>query len=209
MTAVGNAGGVGGTPSQASGSVIALDQSITAGDALGGEVQRLTGLIETNAAVRPGDSGGPLVNNQGRAIGMDTAASVGYTFHSSASQGFAIPINDALSIARQIESGVGSSTVHIGRTAFLGVAVRPPGDGAGASSGALLNDVVSGSPAQQAGLTAGDTIVSIDGQAITSGTTLQDLLVPHHPGDTVQVQWLDQSGQTHSAAVQLAGGPPA
>ena len=126
VTALGNAGGTGGTPSRATGRIIALRRSITAGDAGGGNFEHLTGLIETNAAIRPGDSGGPLVNVFGKVIAMDAAASAGSRLTSTATQGFAIPINQAVAISRQIEAGTGSSTVHIGPTAFLGVGIARP-----------------------------------------------------------------------------------
>ncbi len=75
VVAIGNAGGTGGTPSAAGGSIIALNQQITASDELGGASEQLTGLIEVNADVQPGDSGGSLVNSAGQVIGIDTAAS--------------------------------------------------------------------------------------------------------------------------------------
>ena len=111
VVGVGNAGGTGGTPSAAGGTVTALNQSITASDQGDGTSEQLTGLIETNADIQPGDSGGALVNTSGQVIGVDTAASAGYSFQfngqSQGNQGFAIPINTALSIARQIEAGNG------------------------------------------------------------------------------------------------------
>src|SRR5580700_1659147 len=79
VVALGNAGGTGGTPSVAAGSVTALNQSITASDASSGSSEQLTGLIETNANIQPGDSGGPLVNSHGQVIGIDTAASTNYS----------------------------------------------------------------------------------------------------------------------------------
>src|SRR6202007_2668021 len=122
VVALGNAGGQGGTPSVAAGTVTALGQSITASDELSNVSEQLTGLIETNAPIQPGDSGGPLVNAYGQVIGMDTAAGNNYQFQgqsSTATQAYAIPIGEALSIAKQIESGTGSADVHIGATAFL------------------------------------------------------------------------------------------
>ena len=122
MQALGNAGGTGRLTS-ASGTVTGVDRSITVSDDQGGS-ESLSGLIETNAAVRPGDSGGPLLNSSGQAIGMDTAASVGNDVAQAATNdGYAIPINKALSIVKQIERGNDSATVHIGDTAFLGVEV--------------------------------------------------------------------------------------
>ena len=140
MTALGNAGGKGGTPSVATGTVTALNQGITASDeGSGANSEQLTGLIETNADIQPGDSGGALVNSYGQVIGMNTAASSGTQFQSqsgqSAVQAYAIPIDNAESIAKQIEAGQGSSTVHIGATAFLGIETDGSSSGSGSGSG--------------------------------------------------------------------------
>jgi S1-C subfamily serine protease len=75
VVALGNAGGVGGTPSVAPGQVTALNQSISASDESAGTTENLTGMIETNANIQAGDSGGSLVNEYGQVIGVDTAAS--------------------------------------------------------------------------------------------------------------------------------------
>ena len=88
VVALGNAEGLGGTPSVATGLVTALDQSITASDESSGTSEQLTGLIETNAGIEPGDSGGPLVNTHGQVVGMDTAASTNYTFGGDGNGGF-------------------------------------------------------------------------------------------------------------------------
>ncbi|HTQ88100.1 MAG TPA: trypsin-like peptidase domain-containing protein [Streptosporangiaceae bacterium] len=140
VTALGNAGGKGGTPSVATGTVTALNQSITASDEGSGvNSEQLTGLIETNADIQPGDSGGALVNSYGQVIGMNTAASSGAQFQSQSSQtavqAFAIPIDHAETIAKQIEAGQGSSTVHIGATAFLGIESGGSSSGSGSGSG--------------------------------------------------------------------------
>lgn len=217
VTALGNAGGAGGTPSVAAGSVTALGQTITASDVGGVNPERLAGLMQTDAAVRPGDSGGPLVNDAGQVIGMDAAASTGFADQQTAAQSFAIPIDSALTIARQIETGVGSATVHVGATGFLGVEVVPAdqfggGFGSGSSAqvqGALLGGVLQGYPAAKLGLGQGDVITAVDGQAVNSSTGLTDLLSAHHPGDSVKLQWVDSSGTTHTATVKLVSGPPA
>src|SRR6478609_11427610 len=87
VTALGNAGGKGGTPSVATGAVTALNQGITASDeGSGANSEQLTGLIETNADIQPGDSGGALVNSYGQVIGMNTAASSGTQFQSESGQ---------------------------------------------------------------------------------------------------------------------------
>jgi S1-C subfamily serine protease len=218
VVAIGNAGGAGGMPTSAGGSITALGQSITASDELTGSSEQLSGLIEVNANVEAGDSGGPLVNAAGEVIGMDTAASQGFAFSSQGNSGFAIPLSGATTIAREIEAGQASATVHIGSTAFLGVLVGSTQNplfgqfsgGAGTGpAGVVVSNVVNGGAAQSAGIGAGDTIVSLGGQAVTSPAQLTRLLVPDRPGQKVQIVWEDQTGQSHTATVTLASGPPA
>jgi S1-C subfamily serine protease len=223
VVAVGNAGGTGGTPTSTGGSITALNRSITAGDEAGGSSEQLSGLIQVNANIQPGDSGGSLVNGSGEVIGVDTAASQGSTLTSSGNQGFAIPINQALATAKAIEASHGSSDVHLGPTAFLGAELSPSnnqsaslgyggsdgGFGSSNASGAPLAGVVSGGPLAEAGIAAGDTITSIDGTTIDSSSTVSSTLIQHHPGDKVQVGWVDSSGQSHTTTVTLASGPPA
>jgi S1-C subfamily serine protease len=215
VVAIGNAGGTGGTPSAAGGSVIALNQPITASDELGGTSEQLTGLIEVNADVQPGDSGGSLVNSAGQVIGIDTAASGTNGeedgFDQSVSlgnQGFAIPINEALTIAHEMVAGQASATVHIGSTAFLGVELASS-DSFGAVSGAAIAGVIDGGTAAQAGLAEGDVITSLGGHTIDSATTLSTLMAGYHAGTKVELGWTDTNGQSHTATVVLGSGPPA
>ena len=212
VVALGNAGGTGGTPSVAAGRITALGASITAADAGAGTSEQLTGLIRTSAAIQPGDSGGPLVNTHGQVIGINTAASDQFQIQSQA-QAFAIPVNEAVSIARQIEAGTSSATVHIGATGFLGVRIlssgRAAAGGVAAGTGATIAGVVSGSPAAAAGLTGGDVITGVGGHSISSPSGVQSALEPHHPGDHVTISWTDQAGQTETATVVLTTGPAA
>ena len=205
IVGLGNAGGVGGTPSSAQGNVIGLNRSITASDEANGTTEQLTGLIETDANIQPGDSGGALANASGQVIGIDTAASAGFSFQTQGNQGFAIPINQAMAIANQIRAGQGSTTVHIGATAFLGVLV----DTQASSQGATLSDVIPGGPAAQVGLQGGDTIVSLGGKPVDSPNTLTTLVGQYHPGQSVPIRWIDSSGQNHQASITLANGPAA
>ena len=227
VVAIGNAGGTGGTPSSAGGSVTALNQSISASDELDGTSEKLSGLIEVNADVQSGDSGGSLVNASGQVIGMDTAASESYSLQSQAGgQGFAIPINTAISIAKQIESSQSSSTVHVGETAFLGVMVEASSTQSGQNSengfgstsgngstttvsGAEISQVVPNGAAEQAGLTGGDVITSLDGQTVTSAANLTTIVGSLKPGQSVSIGYTDTSGQTHTGTVVLTSGPPA
>ena len=105
--------------------------------------------------------------------------------------------------------------MHIGPTAFLGVELDPTYDpgGFGGGSGVLRRDhrgVLSGSPAAQAGLAAGDVIVSVDGQTVDSATELERAARARTSRATsVTIGWTDQSGARHSSTVQLATGPAA
>jgi S1-C subfamily serine protease len=208
VKALGNAGGT-GTLTPASGTVTALAKSITVSDDQGGSA-RLTGLIETDAALQPGDSGGPLLNSKGQVIGMDTAASTGFTVRSAAaSDSYAIPINTARAVALQIESGKSTTAVHIGPTAFLGVEIASSvGFGGAAPVGGPIAGTVTGGPAASAGLTAGDVITAINGHTVSSPSTISSLILTKKPGAKITVAYTDQSGTSHLTTVTLGSGPP-
>jgi S1-C subfamily serine protease len=213
VVGIGNAGGTGGTPSATGGTVTALNQSITASDEGSGVSERLSGLIQTNADIQAGDSGGSLVNSSGQVIGMDTAASSGFSFQSgggsSGFQGYAIPINEAVSIAKEIEAGTSSSTIHVGTTGFLGVEIASDAEsGAIGTTGATVAGVITDSPAQEAGLAEGDVITAVNGQAVDSAEALSSLVEPYHPGNKVTITWTDSSGSSQTATVSLSSGPP-
>jgi S1-C subfamily serine protease len=220
VVGVGNAGGTGGTPSSAGGSVTALNQAITASDSGGGNSENLSGLIEMNSNIRPGDSGGALVNAAGKVVGMDTAASTGSSGSGGTAQAYAIPIGTALSVARSIEAGRASSTIHIGATGFLGIQVQDAsatgsvGSGAKSSSGssttgAVVVGTLPGSPGANAGLTQGDIITGVDSSPVDVSSDLSRALESHHPGEVIHLQWSDQAGTSHTSSVTLAVGPPA
>jgi len=201
VTAVGNAGGVGGTPSAAKGSVVALNQTLTASNENGSNAETLTGMIEINAAVVAGDSGGPLYDSHDDVVGMDTAASSQFGYGGGQTVAYAIPISKALSIADKIESGQASSTIHIGNPAFLGVSLED------SQSGPVVASVGNGTPAASAGLQAGDVITSVDGKSVSSAQDLATTIAGHHPGDKITLSWTDSSGQSHTATITLATGP--
>jgi S1-C subfamily serine protease len=207
VTALGNALGRGGPPASAAGHVTALDQSITASDESGTEPnEQLAGMIQIDAPIKPGDSGGPLLNNHGQAIGMDTAASGGRQLaQTGAVEAFAIPINTALDVASQIIKSPSSFQAPPATSgAFLGVQVisspEPPG--------ALVEDVVSGTPAAGTSLATSDVIIGVGGATVGSMSDLVTILGLHHPGDNVIVAWVTPSGQDEQATVTLGTPPP-
>jgi S1-C subfamily serine protease len=195
VTAVGNAGGT-GTLRAAAGTVTALDQSITATESDGGNAEQLTGLVETDAGIQPGDSGGPLYGAAGTIVGMDTAASSGGEV-----QAYAIPISTAERIAAQIEQGDASTTIHEGLPAFLGVSLSDD------PTGVAVLGVLPDGPAASAGMTAGDVITAVGGQAVASAADLGTALGGYSPGQQVTVTWADAGGGVHSATVTLGTGP--
>lgn len=201
VTGVGNAGGVGGTPSAASGTVLGVHKTISASDEGGLNPEKLHNMIITNAPIRSGDSGGPLYNTQDQVIGIDTAAST-----NGPSRGFAIPINTAVSLAGQIEKGIETSSIHIGYPGFLGISLADGVTG-GASRGAPVAAVLPGGAAAKAGLRAGDVITAVNDTAIRSGTQLQKTISSKQPGDKVSVTYVAPGGQQHTVTVTLGTGP--
>lgn len=201
VVGIGNAGGVGGTPSAAGGSVTALNQSVQVGDDMYGTTTRLNGMIQVNADILPGDSGGPLVTKNGDVVGIDTAAAAGQENNTNAAayEGEVTPINTAKSIVATIESGHGTAQVHVGPTAALGLLM----------SGNQVEGVITGGAGAAANLQAGDTITAVGGHQVTSGTSLQRIMLRYRPGQKVELTWADPSGTSHSATVALGTGPAA
>jgi S1-C subfamily serine protease len=196
VVARGNAQGLGGAPKEARGRVIALHRRISATDETG-DAETLRNVIATDAPVVPGDSGGPLEDTHNRVIGMITAGST-----SGVHRGFAIPIRHALVYANLIERGKSSATIHVGSTAFLGVELSD------VSGGALVSRVLSGKPADAAGLVTGDVITSLDGAAISSRADVSKTVLALVPGTAVSIEWTDASGTAQTGSITPTSGPP-
>jgi S1-C subfamily serine protease len=224
---LGNAQGQGGQPTVAPGQVTALNQTIRPQDSSTGTSETLRGTIQTSARIQEGDSGGPLANAAGEVIGMDTAATTSQSLNgSTATAGYAIPINAALRIARQIAAGHASATVQIGLPPFMGISVADAGTGCPASgsggfpsgapggagaprvnSGALICGVYSGTPANHAGLAAGDVITSANGKGVPGAAGLISITAGLWPGAAMSLRYVNASGATQSATVALIEGP--
>ena len=144
---------------------------------------------------------------------MDTAAGVSSDgFQPGAhAHAYAIPINRALRITKQVESGKASAAVHDGSTAFLGVEVTTAAaasPGRTAAAGATIARVTQGGPAAAAGLTAGDTITAVGGHKVSTPTALGKLILEQEPDAEVSVVYTDRSGTSQTASVKLGSGPP-
>jgi S1-C subfamily serine protease len=199
-TSIGNAEGTGDLVA-AAGTITALDESITVGNEYTGAEESLSGLIEVDADVVSGDSGGPLVDADGEVIGIVTAASSGSTNIT----GYAIPIETALDIIDQIQSGEETETVQIGLPAFLGVQLATTQQSAGVAVGGVIAET----PAATAGLAAGDVITAVDGTTVATAEALSNLIAGYDAGDTVTISYTDAAGAAQQATVTLIEGPAA
>ncbi|MDQ6877273.1 MAG: S1C family serine protease [Candidatus Dormibacteraeota bacterium] len=212
VVALGNALGVGGTPSVSTGNVTALNQSITASEG-GGKSEQLTGMIQSDAAISPGDSGGPIVNSAGQVVGMITAGDVQGFRSQTSTVNYAIPSDTLTSYISKINSGVASSDLTYGQVGFMGVSVRDLTTdvasqlGFNVSSGVFVVGVTPGSAAESGGIPAGSVITSVGGTKVTSSATLGTAIQAHKPGERVAVTWVDVHG-SHTSTVTLAGVNP-
>jgi S1-C subfamily serine protease len=211
IVALGNAGGVGGAPHTVSGTVQALNQTITATDLDGNHPEMLSGLIQIDAPLEPGDSGGPLINKSGQVIGINTAASATRRFRSVGDAvGFTIPIDRAMTLAGQILAGQASATVRLGYPGQLGVVMSEPAPSTtpgGAPQGVLVAEVMPGSPAASAGVKTGDVLTEVDGQPATSPDQVSGLIKKHRAGEKLSFSWIDETDRHRTVTVVLAPGP--
>ncbi len=181
------------------GSPETLANTVTTGvvSGIGRQIDTYSGLIQTDAAINPGNSGGPLVNAQGQVIGLNT---LGLASQGDQGLNFAIPINTAKQAAQTLMSKGNGAVVST--KAYLGVSV----DGLNTTKGAAVSNVETGTPADKAGLKAGDVITAVNGTTLNGGTTLGSMLVTLKPGDTVTLT-IDRSGQTQILTATLAEFP--
>ncbi|MCP2290303.1 S1C family serine protease [Nocardia amikacinitolerans] len=204
VLAIGNAGGAGGTPTSITGNVTDLDSTIVALNSADLSRKALSGMLEIAAAVSSGQSGGALADWRGAIIGVITAASGEHDPEVDREpNGYAVPIDTAMRVVRQIRSGTPTDTVHIGPTATLGVLIsdaRP--------SGARIDVAIYGSPAHSAGLADGEVITSIDGRAITSARALRAAINVRKPAETVRLGVLGPGGVERTVTVVLGKGAP-
>ncbi len=183
VIAIGNALGYG--QSVTNGIISALGRTVTVQDEQTGETVVNNNMIQTNAAINPGNSGGALLNASGEVVGINSAK---YSDTSVEGFGYAIPMSDAMPIVEQlIEKG----QVDQSKAAFLGIQGQDISSSVASAynmpQGVYVYQVVSGSPAEKAGLRQGDIITEFDGQTITGMTQLKQLIASHKSGDEVKM----------------------
>jgi S1-C subfamily serine protease len=186
------------------GVVSALQRQITAPNGFA-----ITNVLQTDAPINPGNSGGPLLDASGRVIGINSQIETGGTGGGSVGIGFAVPINTAKSEISRLESGGTVRGAYIGLTSLtvdgslsaLNLPVK---------SGALVQSVQQGTPAEKAGIrggkissttenrqvaVGGDIVVSIDGRPVASSEQLAAAIQAKKPGDTIKVGLLRADGK--------------
>ncbi|MEY8875379.1 MAG: Do family serine endopeptidase [Leptothrix sp. (in: b-proteobacteria)] len=170
------------------GSPFDLDNTVTAGivSAKGRDTGDLVPFIQTDVAINPGNSGGPLINMRGEVVGVNSqiySRSGGYMGIS-----FAIPIDEARRVADQLRTG---GRVVRGRIGVqIGEVTKDVAEslGLGRAAGALVRSVESGSPADKAGLEAGDIVTQFDGKVVEKWNDLPRLVGKTTPGNQSKVQ---------------------
>ncbi len=183
-----------------SGIVSALNRPVRAGQG-GGESSLMDG-IQTDAAINPGNSGGPLVDMEGRLVGMNSViaslSSGGFGGQASGGSiglGFAIPSNFAQRVAQQlIDTGEAKQPM-------LGVQVNVLESG---TDGATIAEVQPGSPAEAAGLQAGETITRVGDRVIDSADALIAATRSHNFGETVTLEVRSRDNETRPVEVTLS-----
>lgn len=176
--AIGNPGGMDFMGSVSSGIVSGLNRSITLES--GVEMN----LIQTDAAINPGNSGGALVDGTGKLIGISSAKLASENFEG---MGFAIPVNDAVTICDNLIANEGKTAPYLGitmDTRFTSSYLEAKG----LPAGVVVSTVAEDSPAAAAGIVSGDIITKIDSTATPSADVLKSEIAKHNVGDTVQIE---------------------
>jgi S1-C subfamily serine protease len=166
------------------GSPFGLDQTVTSG-IVSATDRSVNGIatVQTDAAINPGNSGGPLVDREGRVIGIND--SIISESGGSDGLGFAISIDLARLVADQLVAGEQVSLAQIG----VGTATPPDGQ-----AGALVEEVLAGSAADDAGIEVGDVIVSVDGEDVVDGSQLRARVLSMEPGTEIKIV-VERDGQ--------------
>jgi serine protease Do len=158
-------------------------------------------FIQTDAAINPGNSGGPLVNMDGEVIGINTA--ILSETNAYAGVGFSLPSNTVVEVYDQLigpEHRVARGSIGITFDAVDNPAITRV---YGAGSGVTVASVVAGSPADQAGLKVGDTIVTVGGKKVTKGAELVNVIAACKPGAKVDLGFL-RNGKPQQTTVTVA-----
>jgi putative serine protease PepD len=176
------------------GIVSALDRPVTTGTSA--DDTSYINAVQTDAAINPGNSGGPLVNLRGQVVGVNSAIATTGVAQGEAGNigvGFAIPVEQVKITAEQI--------LDTGEARYPIIGARVD-TATGDSPGAHIAKVVSGSPAQAAGLREGDVVTAIDGKPVVGGIELIVAIRTHQEGETVELT-VERNGRSRIISVVL------
>jgi putative serine protease PepD len=195
VIAIGSPLGLSGTVT--AGIISSKNRAVTTGNGFG--ESSFINALQTDAAINPGNSGGPLVDSTGAVIGVNSAiATLGVSSQAgSIGLGFAIPINQAKKTAEQLIN-TGFSTYPV-----MGITVDTQFSGVGALISSEAAGVISGGPADKAGLKRGDIIISLDNIEIENSDELIVAIRSKNIGDKVKVKF-KRNGITREVDVVLA-----
>ncbi len=197
-----------------------LDGTVTVGviSGLNRDIDSLSGMIQTDAALNPGNSGGPLLDANGAVIGVNTDIQTSTLGSSANGLGFAIPSNTVSSVLADLKAGKSNVTPWLGISGFTLTADKAEQYGLTLEQGVVVAAVVDDSPAQTAGLQAasydvrgnltstGDVITAVDGQTVATMADLQSYIKSKSAGDTISLAVV-RDGSTLNLSVTLAEKP--
>ena len=169
------------------GIISGIGRGITAGSAFQGYVERLDNVIQTDAAINPGNSGGPLLNSAGQVIGVNVAVAAG-----AENIGFAIPIDVVKTAIDNFKQ-----TGNFASKPFLGIEYSMITEEAAilnsVPQGAYVANVITGSPAEKAGIVAGDIVTKLDGEELKNAEGgLAEVISKKKAGQSVEIEiWRD------------------
>jgi S1-C subfamily serine protease len=183
------------------GSPFGLEGTVTTGiiSSLGRTIDSPNGFpiadaIQTDAAINPGNSGGPLLDGNGRVVGVNSQIKSGSDSNSGV--GFAVPVSTVKFVVPKIQNG---GTIERG---YLGIRNGTAPD----RSGAVVDSVVPGSPADRGGVRPGDKIVAIDGKKISSSEDVSAAVTARKPGEQAKVT-VERGGARRNLTVALGKRP--
>jgi S1-C subfamily serine protease len=188
------------------GNPFGLDRTATEGivSGIGREIQAPNGfqideVIQTDAPINPGNSGGPLLDDTGRVIGVNSQIATGGGGQGNVGIGFAVPSNTVRQVVPRLAKG---ETID---RPWLGLESSDPVT-PGAPAGAEVQSVVTGGPAEQAGVRQGDIVTELDGRPVRGSADVSRIVNAKRPGDDISIR-VDRSGQEVTLGAKLGTRP--
>ena len=199
VVAIGNALALPGGPTVTVGVVSALGRTIQEENGV-----TLYDMIQTDTAINPGNSGGPLLNLRGEIVGINTAKIAAVEV---SGVGFAVSANTARATAQELIEKGRVTRPYLGISLLTVTAAIARDYGLATNEGALVTTVVTGTPADEAGLLLGDVIIAVDGKKVTTADDVVLAIRGHEIGDSMEITYL-RGTQENTVSVILVERPP-